>query len=145
MTPRKCPRKASPEILPRQGLALDPAIDVTLLDRLLRAPSPGMIPIDLLAQQIVVTESAHDALAQLRSAGCELEFHPQRDVRLVRSGLGCWADYLQSGYVQATAGGLPRLFRASFRSTSAPPARRTWLASFCASAARPPTKRRHRR
>lgn len=35
-------------------------------------------------------------LERLRDAGCELDTNPQQGVRLVRAGLGCWADYLQS-------------------------------------------------
>jgi BirA family transcriptional regulator, biotin operon repressor / biotin---[acetyl-CoA-carboxylase] ligase len=35
-------------------------------------------------------------LDRLRDAGCELDINPQQGVRLVRAGLGCWADYLQT-------------------------------------------------
>lgn len=35
-------------------------------------------------------------LDRLRDAGCELDTNPQHGVRLLRAGLGCWADYLQA-------------------------------------------------
>lgn len=32
---------------------------------------------------------------ELRAAGCELEIHPQRGLRLLKTGLSVWADYLR--------------------------------------------------
>lgn len=46
--------------------------------------------------------SAVDAAARLESLrqfGCELESHPRQGVRLIRSGLGCWADYIESRHL----------------------------------------------
>src|SRR5690606_4390681 len=34
-------------------------------------------------------------LERLRRAGCRLEEHPQRGVRLIESGLGAWTDFLE--------------------------------------------------
>ncbi len=36
----------------------------------------------------------HEALDRLSMAGCVFDRHPQRGVRLVRSGLSAWSDYL---------------------------------------------------
>ena len=35
------------------------------------------------------------AVEQLRRAGCEIDAHPQRGVRLLKSGLGCWVDFIE--------------------------------------------------
>jgi BirA family biotin operon repressor/biotin-[acetyl-CoA-carboxylase] ligase len=40
--------------------------------------------------------AAAKAIDGLREAGCEIDAHPTQGVRLVRSGLGCWGDYIES-------------------------------------------------
>jgi len=41
------------------------------------------------------TAQVRGALEQLRGKGCVIEAHPQGRVELVRTGLACWADYIE--------------------------------------------------
>jgi len=85
-----------------------PEIDVDLLHRLLTADGPTAV----LALGDPATTPA--ALSALRDAGCVIDGHPQRGVRLVASGLGCWADYIEARH----AGRLGRRVRVFQQTTS---------------------------
>ncbi|MHB1156763.1 MAG: biotin--[acetyl-CoA-carboxylase] ligase [Phycisphaerales bacterium] len=54
-------------------------------------------PLDGLARSMKLSASqANAALEQLRQTGCDIDVHPQRGVQLRRTGLGCWADFIES-------------------------------------------------
>lgn len=78
-------------------------VDVMLLDRLLRTAHG--VTVESLAREMGVTST--DILRRiesLREAGCVIDAHPQQGVRLVSTGLGCWADYIEPRH----GGGLGR-------------------------------------
>ncbi|MBI1369882.1 MAG: biotin--[acetyl-CoA-carboxylase] ligase [Planctomycetes bacterium] len=60
--------------------------DVKLLARLLEATRA--VPVDALGANPAAIES-------LRTGGCEIDVHPHEGVRLIRTGLGCWVDYIE--------------------------------------------------
>jgi len=62
-------------------------IDAELLHRLLTAEGP------VTCQTLGVSRAQ---LGSLEAAGCVLRDHPRQGVRLVRTGLGCWADYIEA-------------------------------------------------
>ncbi|MDH3585345.1 MAG: biotin--[acetyl-CoA-carboxylase] ligase [Phycisphaerae bacterium] len=62
---------------------------MSLLDRLLRADGP------ILIHDLGELKRVAAALQVLRDRGCILDEHPQRGVRLVRTDLACWADYIE--------------------------------------------------
>ncbi|MEM1211677.1 MAG: biotin--[acetyl-CoA-carboxylase] ligase [Planctomycetota bacterium] len=70
-------------------------VDVGLLDVLLKAAEP--VGVEALGPR------AGRELERLETAGCELERHPQRGVRLLSAGLSVWADYLVA-YPPASSG-----------------------------------------
>ncbi|MCX5661178.1 MAG: biotin--[acetyl-CoA-carboxylase] ligase [Planctomycetota bacterium] len=71
-----------------------PMIDAELLDRLLRAAEP--VAAEALARERGwPPDRVAREIERLRQAGCAVENHPQRGVRLVESSLECWADYLR--------------------------------------------------
>ncbi|MEM6550991.1 MAG: biotin--[acetyl-CoA-carboxylase] ligase [Planctomycetota bacterium] len=61
-------------------------VDAGVLDVLLEAAEP--VGVDALGA------NGGRELERLEAAGCELERHPQRGVRLLSAGLSVWADYL---------------------------------------------------
>ncbi len=73
----------------------DPVIDTRLLGVLLHAKSPMSV-------QAMATQLPYDhqrvllEMERLRDAGCELDHNPQHGMKLIHSGLGCWADYLRA-------------------------------------------------
>lgn len=73
-----------------------PLIDAELLDRLLHGDEP--ISAEALSEQVHRRLSAREVMseiARMQAAGCEIENHPQRGLRLQRCSLECWADYLR--------------------------------------------------
>ena len=80
----------------------DDAIDVPLLDLLLRASRP--MTIDALAAAMAYTGAqARAGLSALGRAGCRLEEHPVQGVTLAETGAGVWRDYL--AWARAAGGG----------------------------------------
>ncbi|MCC6682409.1 MAG: biotin--[acetyl-CoA-carboxylase] ligase [Phycisphaeraceae bacterium] len=67
-------------------------LNVKLLWRLLRETEP-------------IADVPADQLRLLRQSGCKLEVHPAHGVRLLESGLGVWADLLESVVPQAVVYG----------------------------------------
>lgn len=54
-------------------------------------------PLDGLARSMKLSASqVNAALEQLRQTGCDIDTHPQRGVQLQQTGLGCWADFIES-------------------------------------------------
>ncbi|MFA7237765.1 MAG: biotin--[acetyl-CoA-carboxylase] ligase [Phycisphaeraceae bacterium] len=54
-------------------------------------------PLDGLGRSMNLSASqVAAAMDQLRQTGCDIDVHPQRGVRLRRTGLGCWADFIES-------------------------------------------------
>ena len=78
----------------RRTSAMSPAIIcASLLDQLLKSTSP--LTVESLARGLGLTVSdLHHELDRLESAGCQIQRHPQNGVKLLRSGLGTWVDYL---------------------------------------------------
>ena len=74
----------------------DPVIHTGLLQALLEADSH--LPAQSLMTTLgnVNTAAVQRELDRLRDAGCALDINPQNGVRLLRAGLGCWADCLQN-------------------------------------------------
>lgn len=71
-----------------------PIIDAPLLDALMR--SSGFTRIETLAHQLGQTDAeVRHGLSLLRHAGCDLDEQPNMGVKLIRSGLGSWEDYLR--------------------------------------------------
>lgn len=70
-------------------------IDPALLHRLLEAEAP-LTPEAIGGELGLAAATARARLETLRQAGCELDWHPQRGVRLLSAGLGCWADYIEA-------------------------------------------------
>lgn len=65
-----------------------------LLDVLLKQAEP--VSVEALTRRLGMgTEGVLRELEDLRRAGCELTSDPHRGVRLARSGLGAWEDYLR--------------------------------------------------
>jgi len=69
------------------------AVDMRLLDALLRTSEPTAMPV--LAGRLNASASrVRQALESLRASGCIIERDPARGVRLLEAGLGVWSDYL---------------------------------------------------
>jgi len=71
-------------------------VDIELLHRLLEADGPR--PVMALGDPTRLPA----AIEALRDAGCVIDSHPQQGVRLVATGLGCWADYIESRHAGRT-------------------------------------------
>lgn len=41
-------------------------------------------------------EQAHESLKRLEELGCQIDSHPQHGLQLRSTGLGCWADFIES-------------------------------------------------
>lgn len=80
-----------PDASPR--LTTELATHAPLLDLLLRLQEP--MRIESLAIQLEMTvPKVTCELELLREAGCQIDMHPQRGVKLAASGIATWADYL---------------------------------------------------
>lgn len=69
-------------------------MNIDLLDILLRAD--GALGVGMLGDRVGLgaMEVAKE-IEELRKAGCRIESHPQRGMRLLEAGLGCWGDYIE--------------------------------------------------
>lgn len=68
---------------------------LALLDMLLRVDAPRTPHV--LAQGLHVKPSdVHAGITALSASGCQFDTHPQHGIRLMTTGLGCWADYIES-------------------------------------------------
>lgn len=68
---------------------------IPLLDRLLHSDH-WITPRQFIGELASDAAAIRSALDFLQQAGCRLEEHPQLGVRLIETGLGCWADYIES-------------------------------------------------
>ncbi len=73
--------------------SLQPA-DTAVLDALLRADGPRTVDA-IAAERAVDAREVTAAVDRLRRAGCRIDLHPQQGLHLVRTGLGCWSDYIE--------------------------------------------------
>ena len=69
-------------------------IDAALLHRLLTVDT-HQTPDGLGRELGAPGEDIAERVEGLRAAGCVIDSHPRHGVRLVSSGLGCWADYIE--------------------------------------------------
>ncbi len=69
-------------------------VNLKVLQVLLSARSP--MPVEAIGRAASLTPlAAASAIEALAHTGCTFEMHPQHGVRLIASGLGCWADYIE--------------------------------------------------
>ncbi len=106
-------------------------IHVPLLHELLSIQRPR-VPRELASKLAFSAASLTAELQRLREAGCVLDEHPHQGVRLARSGLATWRDYLAWTLPLSSDGGAvagPRLIEVYQRTSSTQDAARRLIAA----------------